>query len=69
MPETLGSALEGYKAKRLRVVTGDGGWRAKVEDQSLGVATFKALRRPFIMLAVEPVVQFFVAYLTGESRL
>jgi DHA1 family multidrug resistance protein-like MFS transporter len=66
MPETLGPALLKLKAIRLRRMTGWGGWRARVEDEKLKVATVRALGRPFKMLAVEPVVQFFIAYLTGE---
>jgi len=66
MPETLGSALLKFKAQKLRKTTGKSGWRAKVEDESLKEATVGALKRPFKMLAVEPVVQFFVLYLTSE---
>jgi DHA1 family multidrug resistance protein-like MFS transporter len=65
MPETLAPALLRLKAKKLRSTTGQRGWRAKVEDESLKEATIKALARPFKMLAVEPVVQFFVFYLTS----
>ncbi len=66
MPETLAPALLKFKAIRLRRLTRDGKWRAKVQDESLKEATVRALKRPFVMLAVEPVVQFFIVYLTGE---
>lgn len=68
MPETLAPALLKLKAMRLRKLTGDGRWRARVEDESLVQATGRALKRPFVMLAVEPVVQFFVAYITSKSE-
>lgn len=68
MPETLAPALLKLKAQRLRRTTGTAGWRARVEDESLKEATVRALKRPFKMLAVEPVVQFFVVYLTSEYR-
>ena len=67
MPETLAPALLKMKAKRLRKVTGDKRWRAQVEDERLKLATIKALKRPFAMLAVEPALQFFVLYLLGMS--
>ena len=66
MPETLSSALLKYKALRLRSLTGDKNYRAKAEDEDLKSATVQALKRPFVMLAVEPVVQFFIIYLTGQ---
>lgn len=66
MPETLGTALLKFKAVRFRRVTGHVGWRARVEDESLKDATIRALKRPFKMLAVEPVVQFFILYLLSE---
>lgn len=66
MPETLGTALLKFKAVRFRRVTGHTGWRARVEDESLKEATLRALKRPFKMLAVEPVVQFFILYLLSE---
>ena len=64
MPETLGPALLKMKAIRFRRLSGDKRWRARVEDESLKLATIRALKRPFVMLAVEPVVQFFIIYLT-----
>jgi len=67
MPETLAPALLKFKAIRLRRLTGNIRWRAKVEDESLKEATVRALKRPFMMLAVEPVVQFFTTYLTSQS--
>jgi DHA1 family multidrug resistance protein-like MFS transporter len=65
MPETNTPALLKYKAVRYRKLTGDARWRAKIEDETLAEATKRSLKRPFVMLAVEPVVQFFVLYLTG----
>ena len=67
MPETLAPALLKFKAIRLRRLTGDKNWRARVEDESLMEATIRALKRPFMMLAVEPVVQFSILYLTSKS--
>ncbi|ORY27999.1 major facilitator superfamily domain-containing protein [Naematelia encephala] len=64
MPETLGHALLKYKAVRLRKVTGDMRWKAKVEDETLVEATVRSLKRPFLMLALEPIVIMFVLYLT-----
>jgi DHA1 family multidrug resistance protein-like MFS transporter len=68
MPETNSPALLKYKAIRYRKLTGDERWRAKIEDETLAAATTRSLKRPFVMLAVEPVVQFFVLYLTGKSE-
>lgn len=67
MPETLAPALLKFKAIRLRRLTGDKRWRARVEDESLKAATVRALKRPFMMLAVEPVIQLSVLYLTSET--
>lgn len=64
MPETLNPALLKLKALRLRATTGEKHWRAQIEDESLKEATVRALKRPFQMLLVEPVVQFFIFYLT-----
>ncbi|KAL7425043.1 hypothetical protein Q5752_000731 [Cryptotrichosporon argae] len=64
MPETNPAALLRYKAMQLRKTTGDPRYRARIEEKRLGEATRAALGRPFAMLAVEPVVQFFVTYLT-----
>ncbi len=66
MPETHAPALLKYKAVRLRKLTGDSRYRAEVEEESLLEATKRSLKRPFLMLVKEPVVQFFVLYLTGE---
>lgn len=68
MPETLAPALLKLKAQRYRRLSGEKNWRARVEDESLKDATLRALKRPFKMLAVEPVVQFFVLYLLSESQ-
>jgi len=65
MPETNGPALLKYKAIRLRRMTGDSKYKAEIEEETLMRATQRSLKRPFVMLAVEPVVQFFVLYLTG----
>lgn len=66
MPETLAPALLKLKAQRYRQLSGESNWRARVEDESLKEATLRALKRPFKMLAVEPVVQFFILYLLSE---
>lgn len=42
-------------------------WRAEIEDESLGVALQRNLKRPFIMLVKEPILIFFSIYLTGKS--
>jgi len=42
-------------------------WRAEIEDESLGVALQRNLKRPFIMLVKEPILIFFSIYLTGMS--
>ncbi|AAW45807.1 conserved hypothetical protein [Cryptococcus deneoformans JEC21] len=63
MPETLAPALLKFKAINYRKATGEHTWRAPIEDESLRKLTVKYLQRPFKMLAIEPVVQFFVAYL------
>lgn len=63
MPETLAPALLKFKAINYRKATGEQIWRAPIEDESLRKLTVKYLQRPFKMLAIEPVVQFFVAYL------
>jgi MFS family permease len=42
-------------------------WRAKVEDESFGVALARNLKRPFQMLVREPILILFSIYLTGES--
>lgn len=64
MPETLGPALLKYKAIAWRRKTGDGEWRAVVEDESLWEALQKSLKRPFVMLVKEPILVFFSVYLT-----
>ncbi|XAO21400.1 hypothetical protein I312_100149 [Cryptococcus bacillisporus CA1280] len=63
MPETLAPALLKFKAINYRKATGEHIWRAPIEDESMRKLTIKYLQRPFKMLAIEPVVQFFVAYL------
>ncbi|WVQ98421.1 hypothetical protein IAU59_005544 [Kwoniella sp. CBS 9459] len=63
MPETLAPALIKYKAMKYRSATGESVWRAPIEDESMHKLTVKYLQRPFVMLAKEAVVQFFVAYL------
>jgi hypothetical protein len=67
MPETLATGLMKMKATRFRQLTGEQGWRARIEDESLKEATLRALVRPFKMLLVEPALQFFVLYLLSES--
>jgi hypothetical protein len=42
-------------------------WKAEIEDESLGVALQRNLKRPFIMLVKEPILIFFSVYLTGMS--
>ncbi|KAK8870073.1 hypothetical protein IAR55_000643 [Kwoniella newhampshirensis] len=64
MPETLAPALLKFKAVKYRQVTGEDCWRASIEDESLKKLTPKYMKRPFQMLAREPVVQFFIIYLT-----
>ncbi|WWD15633.1 hypothetical protein CI109_100055 [Kwoniella shandongensis] len=64
MPETLAPALLKFKAVKYRQVTGESCWRATIEDESLKKLTMKYMKRPFMMLGKEPVIQFFLAYLT-----
>jgi DHA1 family multidrug resistance protein-like MFS transporter len=44
-------------------------WRAEIDDESLGIALQRNLKRPFIMLVKEPILIFFSIYLTGQSSL
>lgn len=67
MPETLGSGLLKLKARRLRNVTGDRRWRAKVEDSKFWPALSVSLQRPLRMIIAEPVLQLFCVYLSGQS--
>jgi DHA1 family multidrug resistance protein-like MFS transporter len=83
MPETLPGALLKYKAMAWRAASSSasgsdrqevegkkGGtvkWKAEIEDESLGVALQRNLKRPFIMLVKEPILIFFSVYLTGMS--
>lgn len=69
MPETLGTALLKYKAIAWRKRTGDGKFRATVEDESFMEALGKSLKRPFIMIVKEPILGFFSIYLTGKLQL
>lgn len=55
-----GQGLGDKKAETVR-------WRAEIEDESLGVALQRNLKRPFIMLVKEPILIFFSIYLTGKS--
>ena len=67
MPETLAQAILKMKAQRLRKVTGNKGWRSKMEDSKFWPTLVVTLKRPFQMLVQEPVLQFFILYLTGEQ--
>ncbi|WRT66815.1 uncharacterized protein IL334_003778 [Kwoniella shivajii] len=64
MPETLAPALIKYKAIQYRKTTGEGIWRAPIEDESIHKLTVKYLQRPFVLISKEPILQLFVAYLT-----
>lgn len=66
MPETNAAALLRFKAFKLRRA-GHKEWFAPIEEASLGQATADSLKRPFKMLAVEPILQLVVLYLTSES--
>jgi len=75
MPETLPGSLLKYKAMAWRNLSNNGSgneekrvrWKAEIEDESFRVALQRNLKRPFIMLAKEPILAFFSIYLTGES--
>ena len=67
MPETLAAGLLQLKARKLRLVTRNGCWRSKAEDQKFWPALSISLRRPLRMITAEPVLQLFCVYLTGMS--
>lgn len=60
---SIGGRGRDKEAKRIRMFK----WKAEIEDERLGVALRRNLKRPFIMLVKEPILVFFSVYLTGIS--
>lgn len=70
LQETYGPALLSRKAKKLRKETQDPSWHTEYEDANRTFTTLlsTSLRRPFILLATQPIVQvlaLFMAYIYG----
>jgi DHA1 family multidrug resistance protein-like MFS transporter len=61
-------STRGLESGEKKLETGRIRWRAEIEDESLGIALQRNLKRPFIMLVKEPILIFFSIYLTGMSR-
>ena len=66
LPETYPPLILTWKARALRVETGDSNHKSQLELSSTGiVARLKqALSRPFVMLFTEPIIVLFTMYLT-----
>ncbi|GAM39746.1 membrane transporter [Talaromyces pinophilus] len=70
LQETYGPALLHRKAKKLRKETQDPSWHTEYEDANRTFTSLlsTSLRRPFILLATQPIVQvlaLFMAYIYG----
>lgn len=70
LQETHAPTLIKRKAKKLRKETGDPTWHTEFEKQNLSLGTIlsTSIRRPFILLATQPIVQVlavFMGYVYG----
>lgn len=70
LQETYGPTLLHRKAKKLRKETQDPSWHTEYEDANRTFTSLlsTSLRRPFILLATQPIVQvlaLFMAYIYG----
>lgn len=65
LPETYAPTLLGRRAKKLRKDTGDASYQTAAERarRPANEVVFEALARPCIMLATEPIMICFSAYL------
>ncbi len=74
--ETNADATLWYKAIRLRRNKGQSAdvkkpgivYKAELEERIVKQALKVGLKRPFILLAAEPIIQLFTLYLTSEYR-
>ncbi|EED19393.1 MFS multidrug transporter, putative [Talaromyces stipitatus ATCC 10500] len=74
LQETYGPTLLSRKAKKLRKETQDPSWHTEYEvaGRSLTTVLSTALRRPFVLLGTQPIVQalaLFMAYIYGTQYL
>jgi MFS family permease len=70
LQETYSPALLSRKAKKLRKETQDPSWHTEYENANRSFSTVlsTSLRRPFVLLATQPIVQvlaLFMAYIYG----
>lgn len=70
LQETYGPALLNRKAKKLRKETQDPSWHTEYEDANRTLTSLlsTSLRRPFILIATQPIIQvlaLFMAYIYG----
>ena len=65
-PETYGPVLLGWKAKKLRQLTGDERYKAEIEIRDVAFSTrlIHALYRPFLLTFSEPIIILIALYLT-----
>ncbi|CEJ61790.1 hypothetical protein PMG11_10308 [Penicillium brasilianum] len=67
MPETYSPILLHWKAKQLRRLTGDHRYRAPLEFKRVSFLRrlAHAIYRPFLLLAIEPIIMIFGVYLSA----
>lgn len=65
-PETYPQTLLKWKAEHLRAITGDDRYRAflEIRQETFRHRLVRALYRPFILTAREPIIMIFALYLT-----